>query len=218
MRLLSSLALLTGLPVLGQMNTGEISGSVQDPSGGRLPEATIVAEQAGTNQKFTTVSNRSGEYLFGQLAVGEYSITASALNFKQTTLTRLEVHAGDRLRRDFTLQIGDAREVVTVEAGVGSAQLGSAEIRDVIGRQHVVDLPLKGRQFLDLAMLSQGVVRPPGGTRGDAMQQAGSLVNSGTLASAGNASATTAANNVRGKWFMAHLLKTPASAYRSLVR
>src|SRR5207253_8960477 len=58
-----------------------------------------------------------------------------------------------------------------------SARLASAEIRDVIGRREVVDLPLKGRQFLDLAMLSQGVVRPPGGTRGDAMQQAGNLVN-----------------------------------------
>jgi hypothetical protein len=49
--------------------------------------------------------------------------------------------------------------------------------RDVIGRREVSELPLKARQFLDLAMLSPGVVRPPGGTRGDAMQQAGNLVN-----------------------------------------
>jgi hypothetical protein len=55
--------------------------------------------------------------------------------------------------------------------------LEPAEINDVIGRQQVVDLPVKSRQFLDLAMLSPGVVRPPGGTRGDAMQQAGNLVN-----------------------------------------
>lgn len=46
-----------------------------------------------------------------------------------------------------------------------SVQLNSAEIRDVIGRQQVLDLPLKGPQFLDLAMLRQGVVRPPGGRR-----------------------------------------------------
>jgi hypothetical protein len=158
------------------MNSGELAGSVQDPSGGLLPEAAIMAEQAETGLKFTTVSNRAGQYLFGQLPVGVYSLTVSALNFKQSALSRLEVHAGDRLRRDFTLQLGDATQVVIVEAGTGNAPLESAEIRDVIARQQVVDLPLKGRQFLDLAMLSPGVVRPPGGTRGDAMQQAGNLV------------------------------------------
>jgi hypothetical protein len=142
-----------------------------------LPGATIIAQQAGTGQKFSAVSNSSGEYLFAQLPVGVYSLSVSAASFKQSALPRIDVHASDRLRCDFMLEIGDRTEVVTVEADTGSVQPESAEIRDIVGRQQVIDLPVKGRQFLDLAMLSAGVVRPPGGTRGDAMQQAGNLVN-----------------------------------------
>jgi len=177
MRFTCSLAIVLAFSVLGQMNTGEISGSVQDLSGSVLPGATIVAQHTDTGRKFTAVSNNSGEYLFAQLPVGVYSMSVNAINFKQSAVPRIEVHASDRQRRDFTLEIGDRTEVVTVQFEAGSAQLESAEIKDVIGRRQVVDLPIKGRQFLDLAMLSPGVVLPPGGTRGDAMQQAGNLVN-----------------------------------------
>src|SRR5579863_9975994 len=173
-----ALALILGEAIaLGQMNTGEISGSVLDLSSSALPGATIVAQHVETGQKFTAVSNTSGEYLFAQLPVGVYSLTASAADFKQSSVPRLEIHASDRLRRDFMLEVGNKTEVVTVIGDTGSLQLESAEIRDVIGHQQVVDLPVKARQFLDLAMLSPGVVRPPGGTRGDALQQAGTLVN-----------------------------------------
>jgi hypothetical protein len=154
---------LSGLAALGQMNSGEISGSVRDPTNSALPGATIIAEQAETGHKFTAVSNTSGEYLFSQLPVGVYSLRVSATNFKQSALPRLEIHAGSRLRQDFTLQVGDSAGVVTVVVDAENVQLNSADIRDVIEHQQVLDLPLKGRQFLDLAMLSQGVVRPPGG-------------------------------------------------------
>lgn len=172
------LSLSMGLSLAsGQMNTGEISGSVQDPTGSVLPGATIVAQQAETAQKFVAVTNSSGEYLFPQLPVGVYSLTVTASNFQQSALPRFAVHASDQLRRDFTLQLGDRTDVVTVQIEPGNLQRESAEIRDVIGHQQVIDLPVKRRQFLDLAMLSPGVVRPPGGTRGDAMQQAGNLIN-----------------------------------------
>ena len=161
----------------GQMNTGEISGSVQDQLGGLLPGATIVAEQASTGRKFATTSNDAGAYLFPALPVGVYSVKASANSFKQSVLPAFEVHVGERLRYDFTLQVGDASDTVRVEADAGGAQLESAEIKDIVQGRQVVGLPLEGRQFLDLAMLSPGVVRPPGGTRGDALQQAGTLIN-----------------------------------------
>jgi len=181
MRSVYSLALLLGgfggVVASGQMNAGELSGSVQDASKGLLPGAMIVAQHLETGQRFTATANSSGEYLLAQLPVGVYSLTVSAADFKQSVLPRLEIHASGRLRRDFTLEVGSRTDVVTVLAEDGGVQLASAEIRDAMAHQQVVDLPVKDRQFLDLAMLSPGVVRPPGGTRGDAMQQAGSLVN-----------------------------------------
>src|SRR5450631_1956683 len=174
---LTLLLVLGGFAAFGQMNTGELSGSMQDASKGVLPGAMIVAQHLETGQKFTATANNSGEYLLPQLPVGVYSLTVSATDFKQSVLPRLEIHASDRLRRDFVLEVGNRADVVTVLADSVGVQLSSAEIRDVIGRQQVQDLPVKGRQFLDLAMLSPGVVQPPGGTRGDAMQQAGNLVN-----------------------------------------
>ncbi len=173
----AALLLLGTLCLFGQMNTGEISGSVRDALGGALPGATVVAERAKTGQKFTTTSNGSGQYLLTQLPIGTYSLKVNAQNFKQAILSNVEVHVGDSLRHDFTVQIGNANETVVVEAGTGEVQPESAEIKDVIQNRQIVNLPLKSRQFLDLAMLSEGVVRPPGGTRGDAMQQAGTLVN-----------------------------------------
>ena len=68
--------LLAGSLAWAQMNTGEISGNVQDPSGSVFPGARIVAQRTETGQKFTAVSNSAGEYLFPQLPVGVYSLLA----------------------------------------------------------------------------------------------------------------------------------------------
>ena len=87
------------------MNTGELSGSVQDASKGLLPGAAILAEHLETGQKFTASANTSGEYLLPQLPVGVYSVTVGAADFKQSILPRVEIHASVRLRRDFTLEV-----------------------------------------------------------------------------------------------------------------
>ena len=178
MRFLGAIAPLLALACSwGQMNTAEVGGMVQDATGGALPGVTVVLQQTETGQQFTTTSNNTGEYLFAQLPLGVFSLTAGAANFKQAALARLELHAGDRLRRNFVLEVGNSTEILTINADAGAVELASAEIRDVVQQRQVIDLPLKGRQYLDLAMLSEGVVRPPGGTRGDAMQQAGTLIN-----------------------------------------
>lgn len=168
---------LTGSAALAQINTGEITGAVKDPLGGLIPGATILAERPATGLKYTAVTNSSGEYLLAQLPAGEYSLTAGAVGFRRSVLPQVDVHTADKLRREFSLELGERSEVVTVEAGADSLELGAGSIKESIRHAQVMALPLKGRQFLDLAMLSEGIVRPPGGTRGDALQQAGTLVN-----------------------------------------
>src|SRR5713101_4190243 len=111
--------LLSAAVVFGQMNTGEIAGTVKDQLGGVLPGATVIAEQAGTGQKFTATSNGAGDYLLAQLPVGPYSVKVSAPDFKQSVLPRFEIHVGDRLRYDFTLMLGESNETITIEADAG---------------------------------------------------------------------------------------------------
>jgi len=166
-----------GSVLWGQMNSGQISGNVTEQLGAAFPEATIVAQETSTGRKFTTHSNESGAYLLPALPVGSYSLSATAPSFRPSVLPSFEVHAGERLKIDFQLQVGDANQTVTVEMEAGPLRLDSAGIQDTVQGRQVVGLPLEGRQFLDLAMLSPGVVRPPGGTRGDALQQAGTLIS-----------------------------------------
>ncbi len=169
--------ILSAMTAFGQMNTCAIGGSVNDPAGGVVAGAIVTAEQTATGVKFSTVTNSSGEYLLAQLPIGSYVLAVTADGFRQSVLPKVEVHIGEQLRHVFTLELGTRSDVVIVTENSGSQQLESAEIKDVVEQQQVMALPLKTRQFLDLAMLSEGVVRPPGGTRGDALQQAGTLVN-----------------------------------------
>jgi Carboxypeptidase regulatory-like domain len=168
--------MLGAMVAFGQMNTCEISGTVSDPAGGLVADAIVVAEQSATGLKFSTATNSAGEYLLAQVPVGTYTLTVTADGFKQSVLSNVEVHT-EKLRQRFTLELGARSDVVMVTENTGAQHLESAEIKDVIQKQEVMALPLRTRQFLDLAMLSEGVVRPPGGTRGDALQQAGTLVN-----------------------------------------
>ncbi len=162
---------------LAQMNTAEISGIVNDPAGEVVPHALVVAANAATHLKFSAVTNDAGEYLLAQLPVGDYSLSLSVQGFRQAVSGSIILHLGDRTRQDFELALGGQSEVLIVEVTPGLLQTDSAEIKDVIANQQVLDLPLKDREFLQLALISAGVVSPPGGTRGDSLQQTGKLIN-----------------------------------------
>ncbi len=170
---LSGILLLSAASAFSQMNTGEIDGVVRDPTGAVVPDATVAAVEAGTHLEFSTKTNGSGEYLLAQLPVGQYNLTVSLQGFKQIAQPNIEVHAGDRLRQAFTLELGEQSETLTVSVASGLLQVESAAIKDTIEQQQVIDLPLKGRDFIDLVALSPGVTTAPAGTRGSALQQTG---------------------------------------------
>ncbi len=156
-----------------QMNTGEIDGVVRDPTGAVVIGAGITAVESGTQIKYSAISNDAGEYLLAQLPVGRYELTVNMGGFKQIVLPNIELHAGDRLRQTFTLELGEQSETLTVSVTPGLLQVESAAIQDTIQQQQVIDLPLKGREFIDLVGLTPGVTNPPAGTRGSALQQTG---------------------------------------------
>ena len=161
------------VPAFSQMNTAEISGIVKDPSGATVANAKVEAVETGTQLKYTTESNASGEFLIAQLPVGEYKLTVTVDGFKQAVQLGIVAHAGDKLRQTISLELGAQSEVVTVSVESGLLQVESAAIKDTIQQQQVIDLPLKGRDFIDLVALAPGVSIPPAGTRGSALQQAG---------------------------------------------
>jgi hypothetical protein len=168
---------LTAAVSFAQMNVAEIGGVVTDPTGAAIPAAEITAINAATGLKISVPAGPSGAYLFSQLAPGVYSVSATAEGFKQAIQQNATLHAGDRLALNFSMVLGERIETVIVQEFPGLLQTESAQIKDLIENQRITDLPVKDREVLELALLGSGVVNPPGGTRGDSLQQTGRLIN-----------------------------------------
>ena len=177
----SALALLISSPTatFAQTNTGEIGGIVRDESGGVLPGATIVALHPATGSSAERVSDAEGRFFFASLRIGEWELTAELPGFSRVVQREIVLAIGQTLETSFSLSLGQRTEEITVRAELPLLQTTTAEISDVIDNRAVQQIPLNGRQFLQLAQLSDAVVIPPGGTRGAALQQAGSLPNVG---------------------------------------
>ena len=175
--IIACLLMLLAASASSQMNTAAIDGVVEDASGAVIRGASVTAVHLGTQLKFTTATSGAGEYVLEQLPLGDYSLTVSAPRFQSAVDPHVILHVGDRVRKNFALVVGEIDQVIVVEDVASTLQQQSAEIKDVIENQQVSDLPQKDREFLELALLGGGVVNPPGGTRGDSLQQTGKLIN-----------------------------------------
>tara|TARA_B100001123_G_scaffold411037_2_gene506836 strand:- start:8605 stop:11874 length:3270 start_codon:yes stop_codon:yes gene_type:complete len=165
--------------VFTQTNTGELSGVVQDISGGVLPGASVVATHSGSGLIVERVTDGNGRFFLSDLPAGSWSLTISLTGFQQALQKEILVNIGSRRELNYTLDVGTLSETVTVESSVPLIQATSAEISDVIQTEQIEQTPINGRNFISLAQLSDMVVVPPGGTRGAALQQTGPLPNVG---------------------------------------
>src|SRR6266540_1240926 len=172
-------AACVALPTLAaaQTNTGEISGVVVDVQGGVLPGAAVVAEHLASGVRAEVTADDRGRFFLLSLRPGAYNVSAELSGFKRAIRPGLVVQLGQKIQLDFQLEIGGLTEDVTVSGAAPLVHTANAEISQVVTNEQVVQLPLNGRQFLQLALLTDNVVLPPGGTRGAALQQAGSLFN-----------------------------------------
>jgi hypothetical protein len=174
-----ALVLAVSSSAIAQTNTGEVSGVVRDISGGVLPGATVTARHAASGAVLERVTDSAGRFFLPALRTGQWDITASLTGFAPQTQKGIVLEIGRTLNLEFRLGVEGVTENVTVAANAALLQTNTAEISDIIENRQVVQFPLNGRNFLALAHLSNAVVLPPGGTRGDALQQAGPLPNVG---------------------------------------
>ena len=166
-------------PTAAQTNTGEIGGTIRDELGGVLPGATVVATHPASGFSVERVSDIDGRFFIPSLPTGEWDLEVELSGFRRVVQRGVVLEIGRTLELSFDLTLGRMSEEITVTASAPMLQTTTAEISDVIGQGQVEQLPLNGRQFLQLAQLSDAVVIPPGGTRGVALQQAGPLPNVG---------------------------------------
>lgn len=146
-------------PVLrGQSTTASLSGCVTDPSKARIVDAKIVAISAQTAIHYKTTTNASGEYYFPNLAPDTYRIEVEKSGFKKVIRPDLIFHVQDTLDIDFEMTVGSASESVIVKGGAPLVNTESATVSTVVDREFAENLPLNGRSFQTLIMLTPGVV------------------------------------------------------------
>ena len=140
-----------------QTATGTILGTVRDEKGAVVPGVAVTATVEATNTKRETVSSDTGDYSFPLLPAAQYDINAEISGFKRTTVENIELQVGQTARVDLVLQIGQISDQVTVTGGAPVVQTEEASVGSVIDSHSVTELPLNGRQFLQLTLLVPGV-------------------------------------------------------------
>ncbi len=145
-----------------QLTTADIVGTVTDATGAVVPNATVIINNLGTNEKRTGQSNGSGEYTFTLLPVGHYSITVKAPGFQASLTKDLAVEAGDRARADIHLQLGAETTTIEVNASTPLLQADNATVSSTVTARAVQDLPLNGRNYVQLVQLVPGANEGPG--------------------------------------------------------
>ena len=151
--------------VFAQEPTGAIEGTVKDPQGAIVQNATVTVRNPATNFSRTTTSSENGHYRFTQLPPGTYEVKVTGTNFKTSVVSDVIVAVGQTLALDVNLELGGAAETVTVVGG-GEVQTDRTDhtVSGVVNTRQIQNLPLNGRNFLDLAQLQPGVEKVEGGS------------------------------------------------------
>jgi Carboxypeptidase regulatory-like domain/TonB dependent receptor len=142
---------------VAQVTTGDVLGTVTDANGAAVVQASVVVENVGTHIKRTTQTSGSGDYAVTLLDPGIYSVKVSAPGFKTYTVSSIQLSAGDRTRVNASLAVGQVSETVIVETQESALQTDSSVVSDTIGEKQTEDLPLNGRNFVQLVQLTPGV-------------------------------------------------------------
>jgi hypothetical protein len=155
--LLGAIAIVAVLSVNASAQTAQLTGTVNDKSGAFVPAARVTATNVDTGVSRSTTTNSSGNYLITALLPGTYRITTEASGFKQINQGPVTFAVDQVARIDFALDVGDAKETVSVSATAVLLDSDTSTVGAVIENKQVADLPLSGRDPVNLLGLSPGI-------------------------------------------------------------
>ena len=148
---------LSGL-CLAQSESATLSGRVSDSSGAAIAGADVVLTNTQNNSEQRTKTNNDGLYVFAGVHPGTYRVAAGATGFRVLIKEGLTLHVQDEVAENFSLTLGAISESITVSADATTINTTDASVSTVIDRQFVENIPLNGRSFQTLIMLTPGVV------------------------------------------------------------
>jgi hypothetical protein len=164
---------MVSLPFLAYGQNATILGTITDPSGAVVPNATITITQVETGRAIVLTSNDAGQFVAPDIPIGHYNVKASVTGFKVAERLGLVLYENDRTRVDFQLQLGTTAQSVSVEANPIAVQTDTGEISNVINGTQVLQLATNGRSIYTLATLVPGASnnmtddQAPSSTSGD---------------------------------------------------
>lgn len=157
---------LSAIPLAAQFDAAEVLGTIRDNSGSVVASPSVKLTNQDTGLEARTTADENGNYTFSNVKIGRYSVSAEATGFSRAVATGVVVNVNARQRVDLTLQVGAVSETVEVSGAAAVLETDSSERGQVINTAQVVELPLNGRAYSDLALLAPGVVRSPSASSG----------------------------------------------------
>ena len=158
---------LCSTPASAQVDQGTINGTVTDPTGAVVPNAKVTLTDIHTGLVLNTTSNRSGQYVFSPIKIGDYTVSASVRGFSTGSLSGLVLNVNQVLLANLRLQPGNVSQTVTVKAGVEQLlQTQQSSSGQTFGTKVINDTPLSTRNYVFIAQLSAGVAQS-NGSRGE---------------------------------------------------
>jgi hypothetical protein len=152
------LVLLAAVPLAAQ--NAALVGTVTDPQQSAMPNVTVTLTNTGTGVSQMTKTDTTGSYEFLFVKPGDYSLKAEQAGFKTFVQSSFALAVDQRGRVDAAMQLGESATTVTVEAAPTGVQTESSALGDVVDNKKIVEIPLNGRFFLDLALMSAGTTVP----------------------------------------------------------
>lgn len=154
-------ALLGALPSgYAQMTTASLQGTVTDPSGARVPGATVTIINTGIGLKDSATTDANGFYSFPRLAVGNYELHAHRTGFQDYLQTGVSLTVGQAAYAPIIMKVGSTVSTVTVTANVSLVDTQTPTSNQIVGGQQAVNLPLNGRDTQDLVNVAPGTINP----------------------------------------------------------